>query len=83
MKNTKRKMPTVGKCFDHLGGRLAPMLFERLVEMEWIRPKEGKKTVFEVTENGMKGFKEVFEIDVSKLKNSRVSGDSMNLPSKA
>jgi predicted transcriptional regulator len=67
MRSPKRKMPAVGKCFDHLGGQLAPMLFTRLLEMEWIKPEEGKKTVFEVTEKGKKRFKEVFNIDVSKL----------------
>lgn len=67
MANTKRRIPSVGKCFDHLGGRLAPMLFTRLIEMEWIKPKEGKKTVFEVTEKGKKRLKEVFDVDVSKL----------------
>jgi hypothetical protein len=54
------KIPRIGKCFDHLGGELAP--FNRLLEMEWIKPKEGKKTV--VTEKGRKRFKEVFDIDI-------------------
>ena len=66
MNNTKRKMPAVGKCFDHLGGILAPILFKRLIEMEWIRLKEGKKTVFEVTENGMKGFKKEYQVSSNK-----------------
>ncbi len=57
----------IGKCFDHLGGRFAPLLFERLIEMDWLRPKEGKKTVFEVTEKGKKGFEEVFAIDISNI----------------
>jgi len=63
----KRKMPEVGKCFDHLGGHLAPVLFNRLLEMEWIKPKEGRKTVFEVAEKGNIKFKEVFGIDTSEL----------------
>jgi len=67
MTNSKRKMPAIGKCFDHLGGQLAPVLFNRLLEMEWIKPKEGKRTVFEVTEKGGKKFKEVFGIDTSGL----------------
>ncbi len=67
MTNAKRRMPAVGKCFDHLGGQLAPVLFNRLLEMEWIKLKEGKKTVFEVTEKGEKKFKEVFGIDTSEL----------------
>lgn len=67
MANTKRRIPAIGKCFDHLGGRLAPMLFNRLLEMKWMKPKEGRKTVFEVTEKGKKKFKEVFGIDTSEL----------------
>lgn len=67
MTNTKRRMPTVGKCSDHLGGQLAPVLFNSLLEMEWIKPKEERKTVFEVTEKGKKKFKEVFGIDTSEL----------------
>jgi len=69
MKEKKRKMPTIGKCFDHLGGKLAPVLFNRLIEMEWIKPKEGKKTVFEITEKGRKGFKKTYSIDVSEIEN--------------
>lgn len=61
-------MPSVGKCFDQLGGKLAPLLFERLIEMEWVKPKEGRKTVFEVTEKGRKRFKEVFGIDIELIK---------------
>ncbi len=67
MSGARRKLPAVGKCFDHLGGRLAPMLFERLIEMEWIKPKEGRKTVFEITEKGKEGRGEVFNIDTNEL----------------
>ncbi|MEW6607610.1 MAG: hypothetical protein AB1414_09165 [bacterium] len=68
MTKTKRKMPAIGKCFDHLGGQIAPALFNRLLEMGWIKPKEGKKTVFEATEKGRKKFKEVFGIEITELK---------------
>jgi len=67
MPKLRRSLPVVGKCFDHLGGRLAPILFRRLIELEWIKPREGKKTVFEVTEKGAKNFKEVFAIDVAQV----------------
>lgn len=60
-------MPVVGKRFDHLGGQLAPILFNRLLEMRWIKPKEGRKTIFEVTEKGKIKFKEVFGIITSEL----------------
>ncbi|MFH1583951.1 MAG: hypothetical protein ABIA56_02380 [Actinomycetota bacterium] len=63
----KRKIPAIGKCFDHLGGQLAPVLFNRLLEIEWIKPKDGRKTVFEVTEKGNIKFKEVFGVNTSEL----------------
>lgn len=67
MIKTRGNMPAIGRCFDHLGGRFAPVLFNRLVEMEWIRPKQGRKTVFEVTDKGRQKFKEVFAIDTLEL----------------
>jgi len=67
MAHAKTKLPAIGKCFDNLGGSLAPLLFERLIGMDWIRPKEGKKTVFESIEKGKKGFEEAFYIDISNL----------------
>ena len=62
MTKTKKKyyLPPAGKCFDHLGGGLAPLLFERLIEMEWIKPKEGRKK-----------FKEVFDINTDTLLNEK------------
>ncbi len=27
-------MPAIDKCFDHLGGQLAPIIFNRLLEMD-------------------------------------------------
>ncbi|MDI6794355.1 MAG: ArsR family transcriptional regulator [bacterium] len=60
------RLPRVGKCFDHLGGRLAPLLFEKLLELKWIVPKEGKKTVFEITAIGRREFDRL-GVDLSKL----------------
>lgn len=40
------------KCYGHLGGRLGELLFERLVELGWFQPEEGKATVYEITEKG-------------------------------
>ena len=67
MTETRRNMPAIGECVGHLGGRLAPVLYNRLVEMEWIRPKQGRKTVFDVTDKGRRKFKEVFAIDALEL----------------
>ncbi len=53
MGTTKRsKLPLIGKCSDHLGGRIAPLGFNRLIKIEWILPQDGKKTVFDFTEKG-------------------------------
>lgn len=65
--NTTPNMSAVGKCFAHLGAGLAPVLFNRLIEMGWIEPQGGKRTVFDVTEKGSKGLKEVFDIHASEL----------------
>jgi hypothetical protein len=63
----QRNMPPVGKCFDHLGGKLAPILFNRLIDMKWIQPKKGRKTVFEVTDIGKKHFEEIFQINTDEI----------------
>jgi predicted transcriptional regulator len=44
--------PTAKSCFGHLGGKLGSRLFERLIELEWFELKEGKSTVYTVTEKG-------------------------------
>lgn len=71
MSNKKWNVPPIGKCFDHLGGKLAPALFNRLLEMNWIKPKEGKKTIFEFTEEGKRKFKEIFDIDPDSINNDK------------
>lgn len=55
MTRTIRSIPAIGKCFDHLGGKLAPVLFNCIVELEWIRPKQGRKSIFEVTQVEIQG----------------------------
>lgn len=40
------------KCYDHLGGKLGNLVFEKFIELEWIKPEEGKSTVYEITEKG-------------------------------
>jgi hypothetical protein len=40
------------KCYDHLGGKLGTLIFEKFVELEWIKLEEGKSTVYEITEKG-------------------------------
>ena len=48
------KTLTGRKCYDHLGGKLGKLLFERMLQLEWIRLMEGKATVYEVTGEGRK-----------------------------
>lgn len=39
-------------CYGHLGGKLGERIFERLIDLEWIKLEEGKATVYEITEKG-------------------------------
>lgn len=49
------------KCYDHLGGKVGALLFDRLVELDWFKREEGKVTVYEITE---KGFRELQKLGV-------------------
>ncbi len=59
MKKNIEKPITGRKCYDHLGGKLGAQIFERLIELEWIRLQEGKMTVYEVTEKGNEELKKL------------------------
>jgi predicted transcriptional regulator len=48
-------------CYGHLGGKIGNRLFERLVELNWFQPEEGKSTVYVVTE---KGYEELTKLGV-------------------
>jgi hypothetical protein len=61
------KMPETGKCFDHLGGKSAPLIIKRLIKQKWIVPEQDKKTIFEVPEKGQQKLKEVFDTDIADL----------------
>ena len=53
MMHKKNEKPVTGrKCYDHLGGKLGKLVFDRFIELEWIKLEEGKATVYEVTEKG-------------------------------
>ena len=45
------------RCYGHLGGKLGERLFERLIELEWFKPEEGKSTVYQVTDKGYEELK--------------------------
>ena len=47
--------------------------------MEWIRPKQGRKTVFEITDKGRRKFKEVFAIDALELTKKEGGDKDANL----
>ncbi|MCK6074828.1 ArsR/SmtB family transcription factor [Paenibacillus silvae] len=57
------------KCLDwserrhHLSGLLGEQLFQRLLELNWIRQKPGSRSI-EVTETGKSGLYEVLEISL-------------------
>lgn len=50
------------KCYDHLGGKLGTRIFERLIELEWIKLEDGKSTVYQITE---KGYEELSKLGVN------------------
>ncbi|MFQ6083455.1 MAG: ArsR family transcriptional regulator [Candidatus Aminicenantia bacterium] len=58
------------KCYGHLGGKLGNLLFERMLELKWFEPKEGKSTVYEITE---KGYQELAKLgmDLSKIQSAK------------
>ena len=44
------------KCYDHLGGKLGALLFERYITLGWIELEEDKATVYRVTDEGRAQF---------------------------
>lgn len=58
------------RCYGHLGGKLGDILFERMLELGWLKLAEEKSRIYEITE---KGYNELTElgIDLSKLKRKR------------
>ncbi len=46
-------------CYNHLGGKLGQVIFERLIELEWLTLEDGKSTVYQVTEKGYQEFKKL------------------------
>lgn len=59
------------RCLDwserrhHLAGALGHALLERLLELDWIQ-RVPKQRAVKVTDDGIKGLKEVFNLDLSK-----------------
>jgi predicted transcriptional regulator len=47
------------RCYGHLGGKLGERLFDRLIELEWFKPEEGKSTVYQITEKGYEELKKL------------------------
>lgn len=59
LRSTKRKIVNIcfesnhGILYEHLGSDLGNLLTERLIELEWIKKKNGKS--FQLTEKGLTG----------------------------
>jgi len=49
------------KCYEHLGGKLGELIFNRLIELEWFQPEDGNVSVYQVTE---KGYQELRKLGV-------------------
>lgn len=45
------------KCYDHLGGKLGEVLFDYLINNDYIVLDEGKTTVYKLTQRGEDFFK--------------------------
>jgi len=52
MQRNGQKPLTARSCYGHLGGRLGNLLFERMLELGWLKKCEGKSTVYEIIETG-------------------------------
>ncbi len=59
MKAQHAKRPKGRKCYGHLGGELGERLLVKLIELEWLKPEEGKSTVYEITEKGYSEFQKL------------------------
>lgn len=56
----KKPGKTTGrKCYDHLGGKLGSLLFDKMMEQDWIRLVEDRNTVYELTESGREKLREL------------------------
>ncbi|MGZ0039453.1 ArsR/SmtB family transcription factor [Paenibacillus ottowii] len=71
LKNTRQKRRSFShKCLDwserrhHLAGALGKALLDRLFELHWIEHLPTTRAI-RITAEGKKGFKEVFEIEIS------------------
>ncbi len=66
MKNKPTERSVAHQCYGHMGGRLSTLLMEKMLELGWLKLKEGKKTVYEITEEGYRGLAG-WGVDVSQL----------------
>ncbi len=49
----------VKKCYEHLGGKLGERLFNRLVELEWLKLNDNGEPCYEITEKGREELKKL------------------------
>lgn len=52
MAENGHKVLKARSCYGHLGGTLGNRLFERLLELGWLEPEDGRETVYHLTEPG-------------------------------
>ncbi len=63
----KQSRPIANRCFDHLGGKLSVRLMDAFLQNGWIRLKEGRSSIYEITDIGYKFFDEI-GVDLSDLR---------------
>ena len=57
---------TAKPCYEHLGGKLGELLFERMKALKWFKPKAGSTREFEVTKKGIEELTKL-GVDLSKF----------------
>ncbi|MNL83179.1 hypothetical protein D3C87_2107540 [compost metagenome] len=68
----KKRRSFTHKCLDwserrhHLAGALGSALLERFLELKWVRRLPETRAI-QITDEGEKGFKEVFLLDIKSL----------------
>lgn len=50
---SENKLLTAKCCFGHLGGTLGNRLFERMLALGWLKPREDEPKHYDLTECGI------------------------------
>ena len=54
MKKETSSPITIKRCYEHLGGKLGDILFQRMLRLKWFKPLKGERTTYIITKRGRK-----------------------------